>query len=176
MSSEFLRCNYLELIYCNKGGDQWSCITSIHPPKVSQKEWLQQKKKKQVQVLRTPTIWRGIFVFFTSYHRQPTRKMCFMLNVCPPLRHCDDGNGGSMWQCFFFRSPTVGWSTKTLRKNWCLSSHLPPFHQVVYISCFFGPGVFFFFATFFIAIPTNQKDPNSRHCRRKRWVPMRLKL
>lgn len=122
-----MRCNYLELIYCKKRGTS----DLLSPPFTSTKS--QSKRmtpaKKQVQVWRTPTIWRGIFVFFTSYHRQATRKMCFMLNVCPPLRHCDDGNGGSMWQCFFLVTHSWMVNENFEKKRKSVSSS-PPFPSI----------------------------------------------
>ena len=129
MSSEFLRCNYLELIYCKKRGTSDLLSPPFTPQKSVKKNDSNKTKKKRSKFGEHPPFG----VYFCFLHILPsstTRKMCFMLNVCPPLRHCDDGNGGSMWQCFFFGSPTVGWSTKNFeKKRKSVSSHLPPFHQ-----------------------------------------------
>ena len=183
MSSEFLRCNYLELIYCKKRGTSDLLSPPFTPPKVSQKEWLQQNKKKTVQVWRTPTIWR-VFLFsshLTIFNHQedvlhaqrlPTfealwRRECRIDVAVLFLGHQQSDGQRKLWEkkevCLLFSPP--------LSINFLKTPHSS---SRLYKS-FLWTWCFLFFRHLYFGHPQPTKG-SLDNCRRKRWVPMRLKL
>ena len=142
------------------------------------------QKKKTVQVWRTPTIW-PVFLFsshLTIFNHQEDVLHAQRLPTFEALwrRECRE----SMWQCFFWGHHTVGWSTKTLRKKGSLSPLLPPlsinFLKTPHSSSrlyksFLWTWCFLFFRHLYFGHPQPTKG-SLDNCRRKRWVPMRLKL
>ena len=161
MSSEFLRCNNLELIYCNKRGPV--IFYHLHPP-----------PQKSVSS-KTKKTGPG---FANTHHL--AWYFCF-LHILPSSTHQEDvlhaqrlPTFEALWRrewridvaviFFFFGHQQLDGQRKTLRKNWaCLSSHLPPFHQLKKNTTFFKSFPFksflwtCFFRHLFIGHPNKPK-------------------
>ena len=86
-------------------------------------------KKIRSKFFRTPSIFVCIFCCLQSLTILKTRKMCFMLNVCPLSRNCDWELGIDLAGVFW--SPTVDGQRKLCLKSHPVSSKSPFFKSTL---------------------------------------------